>query len=96
VFAASIRERYKIDIPISESAASHWFTWALGALSVEAVFGLAKIPLMAVCGRLAVAILVGSIGLTYLLPVVERFNAFWHDFLWLFLHPLWGLGFSFS
>src|SRR4029077_20473313 len=30
---------------------------------------------------------------TYVLPVVERLSMFWHDLLWLFLHPLWGLGF---
>ena len=93
VASTTIRERYKIDIPISESAASHWFTWALGAVSVEALFGLAKLPSWLYRGRLAVTILVASVGLTYLLPVVERFSTFWHDFLWLFLHPLWGLGF---
>ena len=91
VASTAIRERYKIDIPISEAAASHWFTWALGALSVEAYFGLAKLPSWLYRGRLALAILVASVGLTYILPVVERFA--WHDFLWLFLHPLWGLGF---
>ena len=93
VASTTIRQRYKIDIPISESAASHWFTWALGALSVEALFGLAKLPSWLYRGRLAVAILVASVGLTYLLPVVERFSMFWHDFFWLFLHPLWGVGF---
>ena len=93
VASTAIRQRYKIDIPISESAASHWFTWALGALSVEALFGLTKLPSWLYRGRLAVAILVASVGLTYLLPVVERFSTFWHDFFWLFLHPLWGVGF---
>jgi len=93
VASTAIRERYKIDIPISESAASHWFTWALGALSVEALFGLTKLPLWLYRGSLAVAMLLASVGLTYLLPIVERFNSPLHDFLWLFLHPLWGLGF---
>jgi peptidoglycan/LPS O-acetylase OafA/YrhL len=94
-FVAStvIRERYKIDIPISESAASHWFTWALGAVSVEALFGLTKLPSWLYRGRLAVTMLLASVGLTYLLPVVQPFNSLLHDFLWLFLHPLWGLGF---
>jgi hypothetical protein len=91
--STAIRERYKIDFPISESAASHWFTWALGALSVEALFGLMRLPSWLYRGRLAAAILSASVGLTYLLPIVERFSRFWHDFLWLFLHPLWGLGF---
>jgi peptidoglycan/LPS O-acetylase OafA/YrhL len=88
-----IRERYKIDIPISEGAASHWFTWALGALSVEAMFGLVRMPRWLYRGRLALALLAASVGLTLLLPKVEQFSQLSHDFLWLFLHPLWGLGF---
>src|SRR5882724_6269913 len=93
VASTAIRERYRIDIPISEGAASHWFTWALGALSVEAMFGLVKLPRWLYRGRLALAFLAASVGLTLLLPIVEQFNRIFHDFLWLFLHPLWGLGF---
>jgi peptidoglycan/LPS O-acetylase OafA/YrhL len=88
-----LRERYKIDIPISESAAAHWFTWALGAISVEAMFGLVKLPRWLYRGRLALGFLAASVGLTFLLPIVEQLNWLLHDFLWLFLHPLWGLGF---
>lgn len=88
-----LRERYKIDIPISESAASHWFTWALGAMSVEAMFGLVNLPRWLYRGRLALIFLAASVGLTFLLPIVEKFNWLLHDFLWLFLHPVWGLGF---
>ena len=88
-----IRERYKIDIPISEGAASHWFTWALGAVSVEAMFGLVRLPRWLYRGRLALVMLLASVGLTYLLPIVEQFSRLLHDFLWQFLHPLWGLGF---
>jgi peptidoglycan/LPS O-acetylase OafA/YrhL len=33
------------------------------------------------------------VGLTFLLPKIEQFNRLFHDVLWLFLHPLWGLGF---
>ncbi len=93
VVSTAIRERYKIDVPITEGAASHWFTWALGAVSVEAMFGLVKLPRWLYRGRLAVVMLLASVGLTYLLPIVEQFNKVLHDFLWLFLHPLWGLGF---
>jgi hypothetical protein len=91
--STAIRERYKVDIPISEGAASHWFTWALGAVSVEAMFGLVKLPRWLYRGRLAVIFLAASAGLTFLLPKVEGFNGLLHDVLWLFLHPLWGLGF---
>jgi peptidoglycan/LPS O-acetylase OafA/YrhL len=93
VFITAIRERYKVDIPISEGAASHWFTWALGALSVEAMFGLVKLPGWLYRRRLALLFLAGSVGLTFLLPKVEQLNRPLHDVLWLFLHPLWGLGF---
>jgi peptidoglycan/LPS O-acetylase OafA/YrhL len=93
IVCMSIRERYKLDIPISEAAASHWFTWALGAISVEAMFGLVKLPRWLYRGRLALIFLAAAVGLTFLLPKVEQFNPNLHDFLWLFLHPLWGLGF---
>jgi peptidoglycan/LPS O-acetylase OafA/YrhL len=93
VLSTAIRTRYKIDIPISEGAASHWFTWALGAVSVEAMFGLVRLPRWLYRGRLAVVLLMASVGLTYLLPIVEQFDRTLHDLLWLFLHPLWGLGF---
>lgn len=93
VGCTAVRERYQVDIPISEGAASHWFTWALGAVSVEALFGLVKLPRWFYRGRLAVVLLAASVGLTFLLPIVEQFNRPFHDVLWLFLHPLWGLGF---
>jgi peptidoglycan/LPS O-acetylase OafA/YrhL len=93
IVCTGVRERYKLDIPISEAAASHWFTWALGALSVEAMFGLVKLPRWLYRGRLALIFLAAAVGLTFLLPKVEQFGRFFHDPLWLFLHPLWGLGF---
>jgi len=93
IACTAVRERYKVDIPISEAAASHWFTWALGALSVEAMFGLVKLPRWLYRGRLALVFLAAAVGLTFLLPKVEQFGRFTHDSLWLFLHPLWGLGF---
>src|SRR4029079_10974053 len=33
-----------VGVPVPEGAASHWFTWALGAVGVEAVFGLVQLP----------------------------------------------------
>src|SRR5215510_2577099 len=33
-----------IGVPVPEAAASHWFTWALGAIGVEAWLGLIKLP----------------------------------------------------
>jgi peptidoglycan/LPS O-acetylase OafA/YrhL len=94
VASMAIRQRFNIEIPITEAAASHWFTWALGALSVEAMFGLVKLPACCYRTGLALVTLLAASGLTYLLPVIE-FNQGLHDFFWLFLHPLWGLGFFF-
>ena len=93
VACTAIRQQLNIDIPISEAAASHWFTWALGAISVEAMLGVVKLPAWCYRARLATITLLASVGLTYLLPIVEAHNRVLHDFLWLFLHPLWGLGF---
>ncbi len=33
-----------IQLPVGESALAYWFVWALGAVSVEAAFGLLKLP----------------------------------------------------
>src|SRR5258707_8734940 len=40
-----------IGVPVPEAAASHWFTWALGAIGVEAAFGLIQLPRW--CGSLS-------------------------------------------
>jgi len=93
VASTAIRQRLNIDIPIAEAAASHWFTWALGALSVEAMYGLVQLPAWCYRIRLAFVTLLASVGLTYLLPFVEAHNRMLHDVLWLILHPLWGFGF---
>lgn len=79
-------------IPVPEAAASHWLTWALGAIAVEAAFGLVKLPEW--CrnvwlGGLAV-VTASAISLT--LPLVHK-DTLLHDSGWLLLHPIWGLGF---
>jgi peptidoglycan/LPS O-acetylase OafA/YrhL len=81
-----------IGIPVPEAAASHWFTWALGALAVEAAFGLVKLPKW--CGNLwlgAAAIVAASATSTFL-PLMQK-DALPHDLAWLLVHPVWGLGF---
>jgi peptidoglycan/LPS O-acetylase OafA/YrhL len=78
-------------LPTSESAAAHWFTWALGAYSVEAAFGLVALPRWCRSWRvgapaLAAAALLGLVQETVPMPW------YWHDALWLVTHPLWALG----
>jgi peptidoglycan/LPS O-acetylase OafA/YrhL len=79
-------------IPVPEAAASHWFTWALGAIAVEGAFGLVKLPKW--CRNLwigAAAIVIAS-ATSMLLPVTQK-DTLAHNLAWMLMHPLWGLGF---
>jgi peptidoglycan/LPS O-acetylase OafA/YrhL len=81
-----------INIPLGEAAATNWFIWALGALSVEAALGITKLP--AWCSRKSAAALVLGCAmlLAQTLPMVHHVK--WlHDIGWLIMHPAWGLGF---
>ncbi|HKR59305.1 MAG TPA: acyltransferase [Pyrinomonadaceae bacterium] len=81
-----------IGIPVPEGAASHWFTWALGAIAVEAAFGLVKIPKW--CRNIwlgGIAVVIASIVSTAL-PNMQK-DTFVHTTAWLLMHPLWGFGF---
>ena len=79
-------------LPVPEAAASHWFTWALGALAVEAVYGIVKLPRWTRDLRVAtVAITIASIISAYL-PVISKDTPL-HDVNWFLIHPLWGTGF---
>jgi peptidoglycan/LPS O-acetylase OafA/YrhL len=80
------------EIPVPESAASHWFTWALGALSVEAMYGLVALPRWCRDLRVAAASLVSAVALSLVLPLIVQ-HLLWHANAWLLLHPLWGVGF---
>ncbi len=82
---------FGIHIPIGEAAATNWFIWALGALSVEAALGVTKLP--AWCSRLSLAVVpLGlAMALAQFLPII---NISWvHDIGWLLMHPAWGVGF---
>lgn len=79
-------------IPVTEAAATNWFIWALGALSVEAALGLIKLPhwcyKLSICG----VALGCAMALAQLLPLVDQ-NSWLHDTGWLIMHPAWGVGF---
>lgn len=83
---------YKIGIPVPEAAASHWLTWALGAISVEAAVGLIKLPKWSRDIRVGVVVLLAAVALSYVLPVLDQEGVV-HDIGWLAMHPVWGLGF---
>ena len=79
-------------LPVPEGAASHWFTWALGALAVEAFYGIVKLPRWTRNLWIAtVMITIASIISAYL-PSISKDTPL-HDVSWFLIHPLWGIGF---
>lgn len=79
-------------LPVPEAAASHWFTWALGALAVEAAVGLVLLPKW--CRNMwlgGLAIIVAS-TISIALPNTQK-DTLLHDLSWMLMHPLWGFGF---
>ncbi len=79
-------------IPVPESAAAHWFTWALGAIGVEVMFGLIRLRGWSRDLRLATVLIVAASALSSYLPVISK-NTLLHDTSWFLIHPLWGVGF---
>lgn len=81
-----------IDIPMGEAAATNWFIWALGALSVEAALGITKLPAWCYRKSVAAVVLLCAMALAQFLPMVHHVKSV-HDVGWLVMHPAWGLGF---
>ena len=84
--------KFGYGLPVPEAAASHWFTWALGAIGVEVMFGLIQLPRWARDLRLSALLIVAVAVLTYYLPFIPK-DTVAKNFSWFLLHPLWGLGF---
>lgn len=83
---------YGVGVPVPEAAASHWLTWALGAISVEAALGLIKLPAWCRNPKLGLAALACAVTLSYTLPLFDQQKVI-HDIGWLLMHPVWGIGF---
>jgi peptidoglycan/LPS O-acetylase OafA/YrhL len=81
-----------IHIPVTEAAATNWFIWALGALSVEAALGITKLPAWCFKLRAAGLALGCAMALAQFLPMVDQ-KGWIHDIGWLAMHPAWGVGF---
>ncbi|HET9480073.1 MAG TPA: acyltransferase, partial [Pyrinomonadaceae bacterium] len=79
-------------LPVPEAAASHWFTWALGALAVEAMYGLIKLPNWSRDLRVAGVLVTAASVISAFLPTIHK-DALLHEVGWFLIHPLWGLGF---
>ncbi|HEU4432659.1 MAG TPA: acyltransferase family protein, partial [Pyrinomonadaceae bacterium] len=92
ILSRALSEPLGFHIPVTEAAATNWFIWALGALSVEAAVGLIKLPRW--CFKISVGgLALGcAIALAQLLPMLDQ--AGWiHDVGWIVMHPAWGIGF---
>lgn len=81
-----------LGIPVPEAAAAHWFTWALGAVGVEAMFGLIKLRGWSRHLGLATLLIAGASALSSYLPYIHK-DTWLHSASWFLIHPLWGLGF---
>lgn len=92
VFSHVVWLKSGIGIPVPESAAAHWFTWALGAVAVETMFGLVKLPKWTRNLTLAAVLIVVASALSHYLPMISK-DTILHDFSWFMIHPMWGLGF---
>jgi peptidoglycan/LPS O-acetylase OafA/YrhL len=92
ILSRGLGESLGFHIPVTEAAATNWFIWALGALSVEAALGLTKLP--AWCSRISVGgLALGcAMALAKLLPMTDQ-SGWIHDVGWLVMHPAWGVGF---
>jgi peptidoglycan/LPS O-acetylase OafA/YrhL len=81
-----------VEIPVGEAAATNWFIWALGALSVEAALGVVRLPRWCYRTWAGAAALLLAMSLALGLPHVN--HLVWiHDVGWLLMHPAWGVGF---
>src|SRR5258705_9987143 len=79
-------------VPVPEAAASHWFTWALGAIGVEAAFGLIQLPKSCRNLWLSAILIVAASATSHFLPAIPK-DTLLHNLSWFLIHPLWGLGF---
>ena len=79
-------------IPVPESAAAHWFTWALGAMGVEVMFGMIRLRGWSRDLRLATVLIVVAAAISTYLPSITK-DTLIHHSCWFVMHPMWGLGF---
>lgn len=92
IFSHIIWRNTGAGIPVPEAAASHWFTWALGAIGVEAMFGLIRLPAWLKNLWLAALLVVGASAISHFLPSIPK-DTPWHNVSWFLIHPMWGVGF---
>ena len=92
VFSHVVWLKTGFGLPVPEAAAVHWFTWALGAIGVEAFFGLIKLRGWSRDLRLATVLIFAASAISNYLPLINK-DTFLHHAAWFVIHPFWGLGF---
>ncbi|HEY8226656.1 MAG TPA: acyltransferase [Pyrinomonadaceae bacterium] len=92
IFSHVVWRKTGVGIPVPEAAASHWFTWALGAIGVEAMFGVIRLPNWLKNLWLAALLVVGASAISHFLPWIPKDTAL-HNVSWFLIHPMWGVGF---
>jgi peptidoglycan/LPS O-acetylase OafA/YrhL len=89
---AILRLAFNVYTPINEAAISNWFIWALGAVSVEAAFGLLTLPSWCRKARLGLAVLLFAGVMDYADRNVDGHGVI-HLVLITVITPLWAIGF---
>ena len=92
VFSHLVWLKTGFGLPVPESAAVHWYTWALGALAVEAVYGVIKLPRWSADLRIGALLIVAASVISTYLPDIPK-ESFAHKVGWFLIHPFWGTGF---
>jgi peptidoglycan/LPS O-acetylase OafA/YrhL len=82
------------EIPAYEAALSNWCVWTLGAVSVEAFYGVIKLPRWCYSLRLGGLVLLAAALVAYG-GRLSNPRGLPHHFAWLITTPLWGAGFFF-
>ena len=81
------------NVPVNEASAMHWWTWALGALSVEGALGLVKLPRWSRSWQAGALLLATGFVWEYVLSQGKHYGADWYQLFWFFTQPTWGLAF---
>jgi len=90
--AMVLHRGWDIDIVVTQTAFAQWFIWLLGALSIEAFYGLVKLPAITRSPLAATAVLAVASTLSWA-------QNYWLgpglliDLIWLGSDFVWGIGF---
>jgi peptidoglycan/LPS O-acetylase OafA/YrhL len=87
----AVHRKLGLEMTVSESAAATWFCWVLGALAVEAAYGIHRLPEVCYSYWAGLAVLLVTAAIHRLAPAAGAF----HNVAWLVTQPLWSFGYFF-